>query len=392
MVLIQPILVQYADGTVFICVNQKHGIMFRTTFLTYEPSFLTKKEIRDPFLVLKKTYRDLPNCEPIIDECWDLWTTAFRENYWMNHQSPKALYKKCLKLLRLLDAGWLIAKIRPAGINKGDITKVFDPKSGNIIEKDLGELTNAYKIIHNSYNQSTRFDLGFELYNVFYQGLMPTSINFEDILVETVYSSFKEITSLISALFIVHRSEIGTKRTSEDKALLSLYIKFALDFDIPQFSYYDSISHMFEAFNKQQYFSIIKYLASTSCSNFFWKNNGNPANVLYYMEELQFIMETMWSYLKDEGDNIKMKIWEIPADEIKQVQFLPQEALKNPLIYLSEEFAKRDLSDRRNDLHEWRLAVLDNRWYNADAHKDIEQFLSCVVEVADLLKFISFDV
>lgn len=193
--------------------------MFRTTFLTYEPCFLTKKEIR--------------NCEPVIDECWDLWTLAFKENHWMNHPSPKVLYEKCVKLLSLLDAGWLIAKIRPAGMKKGDvITKGFNPKEERNIETDLGELSKAYKIIHNSYSQSTRFDLGFELYNVFYQGLMPTSINFEDILTETVYSSFKEIASLISALFIVYRSEIGTKKTNKDKASLRVYTKFALDFDL----------------------------------------------------------------------------------------------------------------------------------------------------------------
>lgn len=366
--------------------------MFRTTFLSYEPSFLCKKEIQDPFIVLKKTYKHLPNCEPIIDDCWDLWTIAFRENYWMNYVSPRALYEKCLKILRLLDAGWLISKIRPASISKGDvIIKGFNPKSEKIIENEFGEVAKAYKTIHNSYSQSTRFDLGFDLYNAFYQGLMPTSINFQDLLEESVYSSFKEITSLISALFTVYRSEIGTKRTSKDKVSLNLYKKYALDLDIPQFSYYDSIDHMFEAFNKQQFFSIIKYLASTSCSNSFWKNNGNPANVLYYMEELQFIMETMWDYLKENGEDIKTMTWKIPADDTKHIQFLPKESLKNPLVYLSEQFTKRGLSLRRNDLHKWRLAALDNRWYNADTHKNIEQFLCCVVEVADLLKFISFD-
>lgn len=361
--------------------------MFRTTFLSYEPSFLCKKEIQDPFIVLKKTYNHLPNCEPIIDDCWDLWTIAFRENYWMNYVSPRVLYEKCLKILRLLDAGWLISKIRPTSISKeGIIIKGFNPKTEKIIENDLGELAKAYKTIHNSYSQSTRFDLGFDLYNAFYQGLMPTSINFQDLLQESVYSSFKEITSLISALFTVYRSEIGTKRTSKDKASLNLYTKYALDRNIPQFNYYDSIDHMFEAFNKQQLFSIIKYLASTSCSNFFWKSNGNPANLLYYMEELQFIMEIMWSYLKDKGNKIEKYKWEIPEDE-KETKFVPQAAIENPLMYLSEEFTKKDLSHRRNDLHNWRLATLDNKWYNADSHKEIEQFLYCVVEVANLLKY-----
>lgn len=366
--------------------------MFKDGSISYTPHFLTKKEILNPFLVLKKTFKDLPNCEPVIDECWDLWAIAFRENYWINYRSPRLLYEKCIRLLRLLDAGWLIAKIRPTSSMIGDIINPgFDPKSKHNCEKDSNELTNAYKTIHESYSLSTRFDLGFKIYNTFYQGLMPTSMDFEELLAESVYPSFKEITALISALFVVHRSEIGTKRTRIDKEALKTYVKYALDFDAPQFGYYGNIHDIFHEFNKQQFFSIIEYLSSTSCSSFYWKKNGNPANVLYYMEELQYVMETMWSYLKDERGNIETSIWDIPENEKKQVQSLSQAALKNPLAYLSEEFKKRGLSDRRSDLNMWKLAVLDNKWYNRDVHKDIEQFLYCVVEVADLLKFEVFD-
>lgn len=360
--------------------------------ISYTPHFLTKKEILNPFLVIKKTFKDLPNCEPVIDECWDLWSLAFRENHWMNHQSPKVLYEKCLALLRLLDAGWLISKIRPTSSMKGDIINPgFDPKNKSTQGKDLNALAKAYKTIHESYSLSTRFDLGFDLYNAFYHGLMPSSIKFEEILLESIYTSFKEITALISALFVVHRSEIGTKRTKTDKVSLKPYVKYALDFDAPQFEYYNSMHDIFYKFNKRQFFSIIEYLTSASCSSFYWKNNGNPANVLYYMEELQFVMETMWSYLKDERGIIEKSIWDIPEDKKKQVQFLSQADIENPLYYLSEEFKKRGLAERRSDLNKWKLAALDNKWYNRDVHKDIEQFLYCVVEVADLLKFEVFD-
>ncbi|KKX49182.1 hypothetical protein [Sphingobacterium sp. IITKGP-BTPF85] len=70
-----------------------------------------------------------------------------------------------------------------------------------------------------------------------------------------------------------------------------------------------------------------------------------------------------------------------------QIRYLPKQALKNPFKFLSEEFAKKDLSNRRKDIEEWRLAILDNNWHNEDEHKDIQDFLFRLIEIADLLEY-----
>lgn len=361
--------------------------MFRATFYDYKPCFLNTDEIINPFLVLNKTYQDLLSAELIIDDCWDLWTAAFKKNYWTTHESPRILYEKFLRLARLLDAGFLVSKIKLSYLTIDRTFKEgYNPRNKCNENSTSGELIEAYKVIANYYNKSSRFDLGFDLYNAFYQGLMPTSLDFEDLLKESIYSSFQKINQLIISLFVIYKFEDGKIISEKDKVRLEELSKVGLDNDITQFNYYDNINNIFEPFDKKQFFSIIEFLKSTSCSNFFWKNNGNPANVLYYMEELQFVMEILWAFIKG-LDDINSEKWEIPKKCKKQTKYLSKEALKNPFKFLSEEFAKRDLSNRRKDIEEWRLATLDNNWHNEDEHKDIQDFLFRLIEIADLLEY-----
>lgn len=361
--------------------------MFRATFTDYTPCFLRIEEIKDPFGVLESIFESQPNPETTIDECWDFWTMAFRPNYWMTHDSPRVLYENFLKLARLLDTGWIISRICPSYLTIGKAVKTgYIPGQECDINVHAGGLIEAYATINNSYLQDNRFDLPFDLYNTFYQGLMPTSFDFEDLLKESAYSSFLEINKLILSFFVIYQAENGKVISKNDRDKLEEFTKFGLDYNIPQFNYYDSIDSIFESFNKSQLFSIITFLKSTSSSSFFWKNNGNPANVLYYMEELQFIMEILWSYIIDIND-VNSKKWKIPKKSQSQIQYLPKHALKNPFKFLVEEFEKRDLANRRNDIEKWRLAVLDNNWHNEDEHKDIQDFLLRLIEVAELLKY-----
>ncbi|MBL1408824.1 hypothetical protein [Sphingobacterium faecale] len=361
--------------------------MFRAEFSNYTPCFLKTHEIMNPFLVLRDAYQDSPSAESIIDDCWDLWTLAFRPDYWMTHESPKVLYEKFLKLARLLDAGWLVSKIRPSYIIKAKAIKEgYNPRLECTSNAATEELIEACKTINNIYNEQNHFELCFDLFNTLYQGLAPTIFDFEDLFTESVLSSFKRINQLIKSLFDIYKSEYSKTISDTDDTKLEAVTKFGLNCNVTQFNYYDGIDNIFEAFNKTQFFSIIEFLKSTSCSHCFWKNNGNPANVLYYMEELQFVMEISWEFIKELGD-VNSKKWKIPKKNIRQIKYLPDHALKNPLKFLAEEFEERDLSNRRNDIEKWRLAALDNNWHNEDEHKDIQDFLLRLIEVASLLDY-----
>lgn len=362
--------------------------MFRATFTDYTPCFLRIEEIKDPFGVLKSIFENQPNPEATIDECWDFWTMAFRPNYWMTHESPRVLYENFLKLARLLDTGWIISRICPSYLTIGEAVKTgYKPGQECDTNVHTGSLIKAYETLNNSYLQDNRFDLPFDLYNTFYHGLMPTSLDFEDILKESAYSSFQKINELILSLYAIYQAENGKIISKNDKVKLEGFTKFALDHNITQFNYYDSVENIFEAFDKTQFLSIIEFLKSTSCSHFFWKSNGNPANVLYYLDELQFVMETLWDYYIIEPGHIGSVKWKIPKKNRNQIKHLSKQALKNPLKFLLEAFEKRDLSNRRKDIEEWRLAILDNNWHNQDEHKDIQDFLCYLIEIADLLEY-----
>lgn len=361
--------------------------MLRATFRDYKPCFLYSEEIMDPFSVLQSVFQDSSSAESIFEECWDIWTIAFKPDYWTTYESPKVLYEKFLKLARLLDAGWLISQIGPSYLRKGKVIKEgFNPTKKNKKSTTSSELIDAYRTINNFCNKSIRFDLGFDLYVAFYQGLRPTSLDFEDLFRESIYQSFQKTTKLVISLFVIHKYEDGKEISEKEKITLQELAKVGLDKNTPQFNYYDFTDNIFEHFDKMQFFSVIEYLKNISCEHHFWKYNGNPANVLYYMEELQFAMEILWTFAK-EFNETHSGVWKIPKKYKTQIEHLPKDALTNPLKYLEEEFEKRNLADRRKDIEKWRLAVLDNKWHNWDEHKDIQEFLYRVIEVADLLEY-----
>ncbi|MFD2554580.1 hypothetical protein [Sphingobacterium tabacisoli] len=360
--------------------------MFRATFSDYKPCFLNYEEIMNPFKVLRNTFQDASSAESIIDECWDIWTVAFRSDYWTTYESPRVLYERFLKLARLLDAGWLVSQIRPSYLTKGKVIKPgYNPKKTDDSNRFKGELIEAFRTMGKFYNESSRFDLVFDLYGVFYQGLMPTSWDFEIFLKESAYFSFQKINQLILALYVVCNAK-EEAISEKDKPRLAEFTNAGLDHNTPQFDYYDCIDNIFESFNKTQFFSIVEYLKNISSEHCYWKYNGNPANVLYYMEELQFVMEILWSFAKEFNEKDSRE-WKIPKKAKKQIKHLPNHALKNPLKFVSQEFEKRSLSERRKDIEEWRLATLDNKWHNYDTYRDIQNFLLRMIEIADLLEY-----
>lgn len=60
-------------------------------------TLLTEKEISNPFLVLKDTFKELSSAREIHDELFEILTLSIRRNYWMTYKSPLVIYKKYKK-------------------------------------------------------------------------------------------------------------------------------------------------------------------------------------------------------------------------------------------------------------------------------------------------------
>lgn len=54
---------------------------------------IISERYQQSFLVLHEIFREGLNVEGMQDECWELFTIAFRPNYWMKYESPLVLYK-----------------------------------------------------------------------------------------------------------------------------------------------------------------------------------------------------------------------------------------------------------------------------------------------------------
>ncbi|WP_256001921.1 hypothetical protein [Pedobacter deserti] len=82
-------------------------------FCCYRPhiSFLKRKEISDPYLVLGELYRRRKPTD-FQQDLWSLLKMLFKENEWKLHD-PADLYSLCMDAARLLDVLWLVNKYCP---------------------------------------------------------------------------------------------------------------------------------------------------------------------------------------------------------------------------------------------------------------------------------------
>lgn len=353
---------------------------------------LSAKDISNPFLVLQEIFGEDASVEGLQDECWELFTIAFRPNYWMKYESPLVLYKIYKKMVRLLEAGWLIYNIRPSYMLKGEIAETF-PHENNIVDasmfNNLDDLNTAYKMLIRLYNNNMLIFYRVDLFEILLAGLNLASEQRESYIGEMVYERYKEINALIQILYTIVIEGKDNEVTKTDMVILKGFENDFLKRD-GCLIYDGDLNNVFgHSIKKADLKEVLKASENLLYQDNYWGWNSNPGKVIYYFQHYLFTLEIFWLYWdKVNADSgILDFVWDIPATEAKELRAVSKEDITKPWKYINDKFTTVPLSSWRNSLKEWEEAVLSNKEFKfsiSTDFKSLQMFLETLIELADL--------
>lgn len=374
----------------YITLNER--IMNNVSYEAICFTQLSAKDISNPFLVLQEIFGEDVSAEGLQDECWELFTIAFRPNYWMKYESPLVLYKIYKKIVRLLEAGWLIYNIRPSYMMKGETTETF-PNENNIVNasmfNNLHDLNIAYKMLIRLYNDNMLIFYRVDLFEILLEGLNAKCKEGESHVDEVVFDRFKEINALIQILYTIVVDGKDNELTKEDRVLLN---GFKDDFlNRGGCPIYDGdLSNIFgHSIKKADLKGVLKASENVLYHNNYWGWNSNPGKVIYYFHQYLYTLEIFWLYWdKVNADSgILDFVWDIPATEAKELKGVSKDDITKPWEYINDKFTTVPLASWRNSLKEWEEAVLSNKEFKfsiSTDFKSLQMFLETLIELADL--------
>ena len=377
----------------YITLNEK--IMNNVSYEAICFTQLSAEDISNPFLVLQEIFGEDVSPEVLQDECWELFAIAFRPNYWMKYESPLELYKKYKKMVRLLEAGWLIYNIRPSYMMKGEIAETFpcehDTFSYDMLEK-LDDVSRAYKMLIRLYNDNMLIFYRVDLFEILLEGLNAKCQQGEPYIGEIVFGRFKEINALIEILHTIMLVEKDRKLTETDICILNRYEKKALE-NQECLIYEGNLGHVIGYFKtKQDLKEMLKSCDYLLYKNNYWEWHSNPGKVIFYFQHFLFTLEIYWLHVMRVNANNRLEelVWEIPEESAMELNALSKEDIVKPWKYIKDKFTSVPLAKWRSDLKQWEEAVLSNKEFyfsNSTEFERVKKFLEILIEMADLKEY-----
>ncbi|MGJ1318925.1 hypothetical protein ACR776_10190 [Sphingobacterium spiritivorum] len=358
---------------------------------------LTDEEIRNPFIVLDDVFRSNSSCFQMQERLWDLVTVAMRPNYWMHYDSPLEICNLYTSIVRLVEAGWLISQIRPAKEQKATLSDKFmtrEPHQKRTFIKPIEQHTvlNAYKVMLQSYKEDKFFSLRIDLFEFLFEGLHPTCVDYSPSLSEYLVDRYHCLSRLIDALYMIHDQEKRRESSEEDLLILEKYQKDHTSGIRQTDIYRHQLADMFTYSKKEDLRQALSSSYEVLYHKDFWKYHHDPANVLYYFHDFEFIMDRSYVFLKESllKNTAPDQEWGIPDNILQEMESLHLKENKRPLKYLKEMFDIRTLKEWKSELANWQEAVLSNKKIPYDqktTYKEVRQFLTGLIEFIELIPY-----
>lgn len=357
-----------------------HHIKYESNFTI----FLTEEEILNPYSILEETFKENSSPTQIQDELYEILVLAVRENYWKNYDSPLVLYKMCKKLIRLLEAGWLIQKLGREHTLSENIPIPYkkikiDNKKKEKFKKQSDSTVTAYLELVNVYNEEPLYSVRLELFNLFFKGLKPTTFINQYAFEEYIMDAFQKIDIMIKTLQIIYNHK-QTKALSvrEIEKLTLEKDKFKARDTI--YKYEHGIDYLFTLSNKEEVIKAIPISKKILARKNFWKLHDNPANILHYYHDFLFALDFYWShyqYLVKNGIDINTK-WEYTKAEKQELDGKGYKWIKKPGNYLEDQFKKKPLQEWQGMLERCLEDVLSNQKIKKETRRDHEEILDFI--------------
>lgn len=368
-----------------------HRASYESSYLT----LLTEEEILNPFMVLNDTFSSISSPTYLQDEVFEILMLVLRRNYWMIYESPLILYKKYKKIMRLFEAGSLINIIKP-DLSQSEI--FITPYNEIDVNKESKEmykfipdpLSNAYQTITRKYNSDSLYSLRSDLYDLLFQGLMPTCVKYQYEFEVYVLDAIENINDLISALYLIHHHEHKELFAKDMEKLIRERERF-----VDRDNLYDYDCDIYDLYHYSQKEDIIKAIDVSkhilNTSNF-WKLHGNPANILYYYHDFVFILDSYWVHFQTilkSGMDIDTK-WQYPKDKKSELNDRGYKWIKKPWKYLHNQFEKKSINEWRQNLELCLEDVLSNQRIGYEIqleHNETLNFIKALLFLQELANY-----
>ncbi|MCA5004797.1 hypothetical protein [Sphingobacterium bovistauri] len=365
----------------------------------YENSYivlLKEEEILNPFAVLKETFQEFSTATQIQNELYEIMTLAVRKNYWMTYESPLILYKKYKKLIRLIEAGWLIEKIRPDLDLLKKLSKPYKEIQVNTSkdsnQRQYDSLTNAYQTLISVYNSEPLFLLKNDLYNLLFEGLMPTAVHYTYEFEGYMARAVEQINELIISLHNIYNYEKDKILSDLDIEILSKerdeFIKRDTVYNYNG-GYYDLYSYSI----KEDVINAVAISKEILFTKNFWKFHGNPGNILHYYHDFLFILDcysTHYKYILRKGIDINTK-WKYPKEKREELFSKGYKWIKRPWKYLHNQFQKKSIYEWREFLELCLEDVLSNQQIGYRVDFDHNEMLDFIVALLFLQEISDYE-
>ncbi|WDF69208.1 hypothetical protein PQ465_02215 [Sphingobacterium oryzagri] len=365
-------------------------------------TLLSNREILDPFAALHSEFCNHPTVTTYLDRLFDIVTITVRKGYWRMYESPATLYRSYLSIARVLEAGWLLSKIM-SGYK--DIAKNSLPYEFRYRDSSFGKYhdDNAQYSFSEGANilleglymeENALFGYRGDLHRMFFEGLEPSEYMWFGEFDRLSSCMLDELEALICLLHHLYSSSCYRRISKNSKKLLAEEL-LAAQKRQARYLYEKSYNlHKLkaESSSKQELYDALAAARSALVKKDYWKTHGEPGNMLLRFDDLLFLMEYFHDYLsqsKIRGMDIDGN-WNYPDRFRLEIYHHTGRELSNPLLYLNEQFSRRNLEQWRSLLDACLDAVLDNAIPDSrqmEQYSELLEFLCVLIALIDIIEY-----
>lgn len=252
-------------------------------------------------------------------------------------------------------------------------------------------VSEAYRTMIFSYSYSSLDNIRSDLFNLLFEGLMPTCVKYSDEIDEYYFKMIQQMNDLITALHTVYYYEKdNTLSTTDMKVLKNMCDEFITRESF--FDYNNDLQGGLSYKNKEEIKNTLTISRKILHTTNFWKLYGNPGNILYYYHDFLFILDSYWIHyleLRNEETDFNTK-WKYPKEKKQELYNSGYEWIKRPWKLLHDKFEKRSIYEWRSLLDKCLEEVLSNRFigYSTDSHnEDILSFINSLLVLESIQEY-----
>ena len=355
-------------------------------------TLLNEQEILKPISIIEELFKNQVNAEKIVDEVTEIFVSSLRIKYWMNYNSPLVLYEKYKKIIRFLEASWLIS-LTQAVESEGKADDLIIERD-SIIQSNLCYGQANYSNLKEVFSQFSLCFLKAEVYDYFFIGLNPNCTDYP-------YNEDHDLSVLHALYQLIELSyELCISGNHRHKPVLSEKILFS---ELEAFSnretvydYNCSLNEVFDQTPKNELLSGIKLVLEILPTANFWIENGNPGNLVHYFHDYLYLLDEFWiTFLIAKVSDVDLSIpWQFPNDILIGLDISKNQWILDPWHYLQSQFKYRPIENWRKLLDECLVTVLSNRKCNIKKQKYFLQTISFIrnlIYLTEIESYISWE-